>query len=396
MPVIDDLTTPLTTDQVRSAIYSVLAATGVTTTNWKPGAVVRTIITGVAIVASSLSGLISLLARSSFLALSSGDWLTLVALYGYGVTRVPATFATGFVTLTNTSGANYTLDPGDLILANPTTNKAYSNTSTFTLLAHTSLTVPVQAVELGSASTSFGGEISRVVSALSGVSCSNALAVAGTDAEQDVPLRSRCTAKLGALSPNGPRDAYDFVARSATRADSSNIGVSRTKVVRLPGGILDVYVASVSGAISGTVGDLSSDLGRVDDAMQRQSTPLGVTLNTFTVSTQAVDVTYEVWLYNTTSMAPADIATAIAKSLQALIQVQPIGGNVIPPDTGRIYISALEGAITAATDLSGARLPFFRALVTSPAGDLAVGASAVATLGAVTATAIHIVPGNGA
>jgi hypothetical protein len=97
----DALITPLSFDEIRASIYNVLAATGVTTSTWKPGAVVRTIISGVAIVLAGLSAFIALLAASAFLPLATGEWLRLVALYVFNVVRIEATFATGSVTLVN-------------------------------------------------------------------------------------------------------------------------------------------------------------------------------------------------------------------------------------------------------------------------------------------------------
>ena len=98
-----------------------IAATGTKTTNWKPGAVVRTIVAVLAFVLAAFSVLTSLLAKSGFLELSSGAWLTLVARYVYGVERDTGSFATGFVTLDNAGGGVYSGDPDDLLFTNPTT-----------------------------------------------------------------------------------------------------------------------------------------------------------------------------------------------------------------------------------------------------------------------------------
>lgn len=390
-----DLTTPLSLDDVRLAIYNVLAATGVTTTNWRPGAVVRTIITACAVVISSLSFLISLLARAGWLALSSGDWLTLVARYVYGVERIEATFAAGAVTLVNSGGANYNIDPEDLEVYNPITGAVYRNTSAIVLNGGTTVTdVPIRAVEQGAASTSFAGEITGLQSTLDEVSCTNPQAVVGADAESDQSLRLRCTDKLGSLGANGPKDAYGYAARSAVRSDGSSIGVTRVSVERLPGGVLNVYVANLSGAVPGTEDDPSTDLGAVSDAIQTKAGPLGITVNTFTVSTVTLDVEYQVWLYNTTSMSRDDVAAACLAKLQEFINGQPIGGNVISPDTGKIYKTALESAIGSAEDTAGARLPFFRVELLSPTTNFAVPANAVAVLGSILSS-IVIAPSTG-
>ena len=77
--LLDDLTTPLTVDECKAAIYATIEARGTSTTAWEPGAVARTIIAGVSIVLAAMSVLIALIAKSGFLSLSEGDWLTVVA-----------------------------------------------------------------------------------------------------------------------------------------------------------------------------------------------------------------------------------------------------------------------------------------------------------------------------
>ena len=88
---LDTLTTPLTVAEIKAAIYDTIASEGVATTGWKPGAVVRTVIAGVAIVLAAMSSLIALVAKSGFLELSEGDWLTIVAEKIYGTTRSDGT-----------------------------------------------------------------------------------------------------------------------------------------------------------------------------------------------------------------------------------------------------------------------------------------------------------------
>src|SRR3712207_6412770 len=144
---IDDLTTPLTREQVQTKIYDVLALVGTRTTSWKPGAVARTMITACAVVIAAFSSLTALIARSGFLELAEGKWLALVAWYVYGVEKRYATFAEGEVTLTNTGGGIYPMDAGDLIVGNPDTGAQYRNSGSFTLGALSTLTVPIVAVE---------------------------------------------------------------------------------------------------------------------------------------------------------------------------------------------------------------------------------------------------------
>lgn len=386
---LSDLTTPLTTAQVKQSIYNVLGAVGVNTTSWKSGAVVRTMISGCAIAIAGMSSLSAQIARSGFLELAEGPWLTLVARYVFGEERIEATFAAGEVTLTNTSGFVYTLDPDDLIVANSATEKTYRNSSTFTLNPGASLTVPVIATEAGSASTATPGSITTMVTTLTGVTCTNATAVVGRDEESDPLLRTRCLEKLGALSPNGPWDAYAYFSRTAQRADGSTIGVTRVRVTRDGFGHVDTYVATATGGVTGDVNDPSTDLGAIDLAIQKNAAPLAVTARTHSAVPLTIPVAYTAWLYNTSGKTPAQIAQAIADKLAAFFSTQPIGGNLITPP-GKIYVDAIRTVI-------GSALPeIFHVVVSAPAADVDLAITEVPVLGAITVTALNqVAPPDG-
>lgn len=386
-----ELVTPLTVDQVKAKIYEVLAIIGVPTTSWKPGAVVRTMIAACSIVLAAFSELTAQIARSGFLELASGPWLALVAKYVYDVDKVYATFAAGEVTLTNAGGGTFTLDADDMTLTNPTTGKTYRNTSGFTLGALATLTVAVYAVEAGSASTSVAGAITEIQSpSMTAVAVSNAVAVVGLDEEEDPALRARCAEKLGALSPFGPWDAYSYAARSATRADGSPIGVTRVRVTRDGFGNVAVYVATASGAVTGAVGDLATDLGAIDDAIQRKAAPLAVTAEAVSASPVTVAISYRVWLYNTSGLSEAQITSAIATRLASFMASQPIGGNIIGGAPGKLFVDAMRTVI-------GATLPqIFHVEITVPAADVVITIGQVGVLGTVTALAVtQVAPSEG-
>jgi hypothetical protein len=384
---LESLITPMTRQEVEASIYSVLAGIGVDTTSWKPGAVVRTMIVGVSVVLSAYSQLMALIARSGFLDLSEGDWLTLIALQVYGVERLEASFATGEITLTNTAGGVYSFDPGDLIFRNPDTGATYRNTEAGALTAHPSpgdtVTIAIQAIEVGNAGSSVPGAITDFVTPLLGVTCINTLSVAGEDAEIDAALRIRCRERLGALSPMGPWDAYGYAARTATRADGTNVGVARVRINKDGYGNVDIYVATNSGAVPGTVGDLSTDLGVVDEAIQQNAAPLAVTARVHTATAVALSVTYELWIYSS-GRTDAEVQALIESKLGTFMQGQPIGGNVVSSGSGKVFLSEIRAVI-------GSALPeIIDYVVTVPAGDTTLTISQVPVLSVpVTCTAIH-------
>lgn len=380
---LDDLTKPVTRAEVEASIYQVLSILGVNTTSWKPGGVVRTMIAAVSIVLSAFSTLQAKIARSGFLELSSGDWLTLVAHYVYGVDRIQATFATGQVTLTNSGGGVYSGDADDLIFSNSSTGKTYRNTAAFSLPALGTITIAIQATEQGSASTSAPGDIDTMTTPLIGVTCSNALAVIGSDAELDPSLRARCSEKLGALSPFGPWDAYASAVRNATHTDGTTLGISRFRLVKDGSGNVYVYLATASGAVTGTVGDLSTDLGIADEAIQQLAAPLSVTAHTLSATAVPVAVTYEVWMYNTSGASPTQVEDTIATALESFMASQPIGGNVIAPAAGKVFVDAIRAVIKSTY------AEIFHVVVTLPAADVTLAITEVPVLGAITPTAIN-------
>jgi uncharacterized phage protein gp47/JayE len=395
MITLADLVRPLTVTEARNSIYSVLAAVGVTTTGWKPGAVVRTLITACAIVMAALTYVISGIAKSGLLDFAEGDWLTLVARHIYGVERIEATFATGNLTLVNTGGGVFPVAAEEALFTDPATGKTFRNTSGFTLNPVSSLTIAIRASGAGAASTAQALGISVISSpTMSLVTCSNDTAIVGLDAESDADLKARCLAKLGSLSPNGPADAYAFIARNATLLDGSSAGVTRCTVVRDGNGGVVVYVAGASGSVAGAIGDLATPLGAVDDAIQRKAVPLAVTCDVLSATPLVIPVTYELQMYNTSGLTETEIKAAVSSALATFMSTQQIGGNAVS-GPGKVFGTAINAAISNAKDLNARPLPIFRVVLSAPAADVAVLVNEVPTLGAVTATAIsQVAPGN--
>jgi phage-related baseplate assembly protein len=398
MLLLSDLTKPLTRDEVTLSIYEALASVGVSTTTWKPGAWPRTVITGCSIVLSSLSQITSAIASNGFLELAEGAWLDIKAHYDYAVDRRVATFAEGAVTLVNASGGVYALDPDDLIVYNPTTKQTYRNTQPIALGALATVTgVVIRAVEAGAASSAAPNTITALETVLAGVTVTNPLALVGLDAEEDPELRTRCLEKLGSLSPFGPWDAYTYAAKNAVRlADGSPIGVTRVRTSRDGYGNVWTYVATATGAVTGIVTDPDTDLGAVDTAIQHNAAPLAVTAHTVSATALPVPVTYSIWVY-ATGATLQQVRDAVAANLTQFMANEPIGGNVIGADPGKIFRSALEAAIgaTAYPPTSLEPLPIFRTVISEPAADVIVGVNEVPVLSTVTGTVVIVTPPEG-
>lgn len=390
------LVQPMTVAEASDTLYAAIATRGIDTTTWKAGDPVRTIVAGLAIIVAALTKLISLVAKMGFLALSESDWLTLVASYVYGVTRGAGSYASGTVRLTNAGGGVFVQGAYTITVSNG--SKTYRNTQGFTLGGLTFVDVPFAADEIGTASTASVGTITTMTTPLTGVSASNTTAFVGTDAESDASLRERCAEKLGALSPDGPKDAYAYAARNALKSDGTSAGVTRIRTI--PDGIggVDVYLASATATIAGSVGDLSTALGAADAAMDELAAPLAITLRTHGAGTVAISVVCELWVSSTNTKSDATINADVTAALNAFISSRVIGGDVIAPSSGKVYVSALEGVIAAAIpmkDAAGAPIPGTGAVRIDmiDAADVSIGTTAAPVPGSYTIASIHRVTG---
>jgi phage-related baseplate assembly protein len=378
---LDDLTKPLTQAQVTESIYNVLAALGVDTTTWKPGAVVRTMIASVSVVFAAYTDLMASIARSGFLELSSGEWLTLVAYHVYGVQRLDATFATGDLQVTNSGGGLYELDPGDLIVRSATTGRTYRNTAAFTLNpGEPPKLVAIAATESGAASSALPETITQIVSTtLLGVTVKNPAAIYGEDAEPDSTLRVRCAELLGSLSPMGPWDAYSYALRNAT-LDGRNLGITRVSLVADGFGHVDLYCATASGTVSDT------DLVAADEAVQQNAAPQAITARVHSAVGVSVFVVYQAWVYNTSGHNAAQITALIDESLRVFFGKQPVGGNIIETTPGAIYVDAIRTAI-------GITLPeIFHVELHTPSADVVLAQEELARYVGSPGSIVHLVP----
>lgn len=375
-----DLTTPTTVAEARASVYNVLGILGVNTTDWRPGAVVRTMITAFCVLFASCTNLIASIAKGGFLALAAKLWLTLVARYVYGIERFEATYATGLITFNNPTDNSYGPEAaGDVVVRNPVTGATYESTESLTLPPSSSVTIAVRCQQQGSFGTSESGQITELQSpSFSGVEITNSLPLVGSDEEEDEALRTRCSEKAAARSPNGPREAYGYFARSAIRADGTTIGVTRVKAVLADDGLLHVYVALPTGAVSGDADDPDTDLGAIHDTLQRNAAPLDTTEITHSAVELPLNVNYVAYVYNTAGYTVDQIQLAIRDSLRAMMTATPIGGNLFEGQ-GYLFLSDVYRAIGAAS-IEGVRLPIFRVVINFPAGDTAIASGSVPLL----------------
>jgi uncharacterized phage protein gp47/JayE len=335
---IDELLTAPTEDEVFTKFMSMLKTMGVPSNSWIVGGAFRSILRIVARFYAASGTLLQQALSSFFLEKASGPWLVLLAKYVYGVIAIPATFATGQVTLVNGGGGMYTHAVGTFQVKNPVTGKTYRNTSLFTLNPGATLAIDIQADEVGSASTAAAGQITVLVTVDAFVTCSNATDVIGVDAESDPALRQRCLDSISAASPNGPKGAYAFAALSASRLDGTPVDINRvtTTPYSLTGQV-KVWLASPSGVPTGT------DVTAATNAIFAIADPDTVTVTVAAANPVVFTRTLTVWARSSQLASTDDVPTLVQKALAAFIALYPIGGIPKPPSTqGYLYAETIE------------------------------------------------------
>lgn len=388
MADIDDATAALTVDEASAGLYAAADAYGAETSSWKAGAVPRTIFAVVAVVLAAFSRGISTLAKSGFLALASGEWLTYCARYLYSTERQAATFATCQMQLVNAGALVFELDAGDVTFAT-TSGKLFRNRAGFTLGPGDTLPLTIDAIEAGAASSAGVGTITRIVSpTMRNVTASNTTAAKGLDAERDADLKVRALAYMGLRSPNGPRDAYDRAARDATRVvDGSLVGINRTRSFAGDSGVVTTYVGTAAGAVAGDPDDTSTDLGSVADAIRRKAAPLGMTPVVASAEDVDIDVTITLYMIDDGSIVDADVESAVEDALSDFFADHQIGGMKLDPEQefGTVYRDAIRGVIFGLDSRT------FQTALTLPADDIELDPDQEPVLGALNVSIVRVV-----
>ncbi len=388
MTSLDDLVTPMTYEEAKATMYAILEHLGTPTTGWRSGAVVRVIVALVSAIAVAFSIIIVGIAKGILRETATGDWQTLHAQDTYGVTRRAETFGTGTVTLTNIAGGVYDPAPGDTIIQYTATGKTYRNVATYHLASGTpetpsTVTFDVIAIESGTASNADPNVPMTLVTTMSGVTVTANSAIVGVDKETDDELRAREGESLDALSPNGPAGAYLAMAKTATRSDGSNVGVTRA-IVSAPSatGEVTVTVATATGAVSavGSPSDLALVDGRIQGVTGPGCVPHGVTATTASAVAHPINVTADLYVYTTDGRTKAEIEAAAAAVVSAWMPTRPISGD----SGGKVYQSAIRSKLMSVSAYC------YDCTMTLPAADVTIAAGEVPTMGVPTITA-HLV-----
>ena len=340
-----------TKDAILEKGLAIASALGLPVTSWRPGDPTRSLYHYVAEILGSFESVVAQFIRSGFLDYAEGDWLTLLAEQVYGLRRIEATAAGGELYLYNGGGGYYEWAAGDLSFKASATGKTYHSTTALTLASGELGLVSFVADDAGSDYAAAAGEVDELVTSALGIVVvtsanigtvpseagspeisSSALA---TDEQSDPALRAACRTSLGALSPNGPLDAYEFIATSPEYLGS--LAVARARALDDPagnGGVL-VYIAGAAGPI--TDGD-----GSIEAALARWATPLGISPQLIPASAGSRSFTITLYVHDTIGEPEAVIVAAVEADELALFAATPIGGNGVVGATGYLHKTLIE------------------------------------------------------
>lgn len=354
MITVADLLVPYTADAVRATLVSNLVAAKIPADKWKPGGVFSTILTYVAAFIAGASTLWSQAFGAGWVETASGGWLRVVAYYVYGVTPQDATFATGQLTLTNSSGNIYNYSAGQAIFQDSTTKQTYVNAASFTLGANGTVTIDIEAQVAGTASNAAPGEIDTLVTSMLGVTCSNAAAVVGLDAQSDDSIKTDCMNRRAASSVRGPRTAYAYYATrtpglngqpDTTLLNSLGLPVNINRILVSTAshtGDVTVYLASPAGAA------IAVDVTAAAGSFEANVRPDGVTVTTLSANEVVYAPTLTIWAQALPGLAATDVANAASAALAAFLSTYPISGLSAANNDKGLFASGIDGVVKSA------------------------------------------------
>ena len=242
MPTIITLSELVVTSTVADVLaleLSVASQLNLPITSWQPLDPSRTIFQTEANLISQASGTIAGMAQGGFASyaaiMPAGNspyndgagylttWMDLCSIGFFNVSRVEPSAAAGPIPVQNVTATGQTYTAGQLHFQHPTSGATYTNTSAGTIAPAASPPTPVQSTIavvadpafVGPIGTLSAGQTAIMLTPFPGVSpVAQVTGLVGSPIETNAHLLSRCEAKLGALSPNGADQAYEYVAES--------------------------------------------------------------------------------------------------------------------------------------------------------------------------------------
>lgn len=250
----------------------VATAVGLPVTSWRAGDPTRSYYSYLARVLDTLEGVAHAIARSAFLSTAFTEWLYLIAKEVYDVDVVFARPSTPQVTFDNTQAALHVIGVGELRVKATDTNATFVNLEAITIAPlETGVVIEMQAEVPGLASSIVEDQIDEIVTTYAGLEIVSSGASVGTDTQSNDSIIAQCRASLAALSPHGPSDIYEYVARNPDLTGVLDVNRAKSTDDSDTGDVI-VYVASIDGPVS------APSLEAVQTALMEHATPWTVTV----------------------------------------------------------------------------------------------------------------------
>jgi uncharacterized phage protein gp47/JayE len=323
---------------------SVARLLGLPVDTWRVGDPTRSLYAWQAEQIETSDAVITEYAKAGFLDTAKGPWLELRASDVYGVLKPGATYSTPSITLTNAGGGYYEIEAGGLTVSSQ--GATFTNQATVTIEPSGEVDALMIAQVAGAAGSVDEDAVDTIVSpTLDGVSITASSASSGADAQSDEGLREQCRATLGALSPDGPADAYEYVARNAEL--TGVLGVTRAKADGdNTTGTVTVYVASTTASLSG------GDVALIQAACEEWAEPLCTECTVVGATSQSIAVAL--------SGVSSSLSLVVNTAVSAYLATVELGGIV--------SVSALYSALHVALAKNGT--PVSTMTLTTPSADV--------------------------
>jgi hypothetical protein len=393
-------------DQGLKDFLALLALVGFDSTAWEPGDMAYDVSDTVTTWFTNMFNTWVLPAlRAQFLRFASGSWLSYRAWTSENRPREEATFAEGDVIIENRGVGVGTIAVGTLRVKNAN-GKTFTNTSAAFMPLwsgsgpYPTATFTMEADEAGSASNTSTNALPTYPTPPAAAPFGNLYVqsnapLLGADEESDDLLRRRCQlaasevalptrAKIEAIA----RDPIGAMKRAGLPIPTTwppTVNVTRVRLVEPGSGVMNVYLASASGAASGDTSTDGTDVYICNTALQLLAAVPGGTLTVAAATEHPINFgALTIWVARESNVTKTAAEATATTAVDTFFSTLAIGGERLVAG-GQGYV-LIEHVLAVATSGPGA----FDASTSGVSVDtaLAVNEVAVPTFSSITANLV--------
>lgn len=380
---LEQLTNPPTRSEAAQWLKDTLTELGFSTTGWQESRIQLQLLNAFASTVSGAGSLIAAFAQLGFNETASGSGLTLFSRSRFSNERNAAVKTAGPFTFTNDSTSPQTVNPGDIIVTDPT-GVQFVNTAPGTIPAGGNVQIDMEAILAGLDGNVGNESTLSLVTPIAGVTVTNPspgtdidgndlpwYTTVGADPETDRELRERNESKWGLLAVEKTSTAVLNLALEQT-------GVAKAKVVaNNPRGpyTVDVYVAGETTVIG--TGDLEdaqnafAELTFGTETYPVTDFPLPSAYRLYQTPTQVLTLIGDV--YYDPAFSETEVTNELNARLLAFLVSIPIGGfDFTSTLTNVITLGDITQVIEGTTGVRSVTM-------SNPAGNIAVPTTVLMT-----------------